>query len=60
MKRALALTLAAMFGLTLIGCHADIGPSESTSGDTHYKKETTYKRDGGTVTTEEKKTTSNY
>jgi len=53
MKRALSLALAAMFTLTLFGCHADVEPIDNTRGDSHYKKETTYNRDG-TVTTETK------
>ena len=52
MKRAISLALAAMFSLALFGCHASVEPIDK-SGDSHYKKETTYNRDG-TVTTETK------
>jgi hypothetical protein len=52
MKRAISLALAAMFSLTLFGCLASVEPIDK-SGDSSYKKETTYNRDG-TVTTETK------
>jgi hypothetical protein len=55
MKRAITLVLAAFFGLSLIGCHASI--DTDTDKDSHYKKTTTYDRNGN-VTTEEKKTTT--
>jgi hypothetical protein len=55
MKRALSLALAAVFTLTILGCHASVEPNDS--GDTHYKKQTTYNRDG-TVTTETKTETT--
>ena len=53
MKRALTLIFAGLFALTLVGCHADIEPNDST-GSSHYKKTTTYDNNGGTVTTETK------
>ena len=59
MKRALSLALTAMFALTIVGCHADIEPNDTTPAgtDSHYKKQTTYNRDG-TVTTETKTETN--
>ena len=57
MKRALSLALAAVFSLAIIGCHADIEPKDTSNADSHYKKQTTYNRDG-TVTTETKTETN--
>jgi hypothetical protein len=47
MKRALSLALAALFTVSIVGCHASV--DTEPAGDSHYKKTTTY--DGGTKTT---------
>jgi hypothetical protein len=57
MKRALSLALTAIFALTIVGCHASIEPNDTSDTDSHYKKTTTYNRDG-TVTTETKTETN--
>ena len=57
MKRLVSLALMAMFGLAMVGCHADIEPNDNPNADTHYKKTTTYNRDGS-VTTETKSSTN--
>ena len=58
MKRALTLALSALFGLSLIGCHASVDAGDPDA-DSHYKKTTTY--DNGTKTTKtETKVERNY
>ena len=48
MRKFITLAALAMFSLTMIGCHADIGPNDDTAPgtDTHYKKTTTYDNNG--------------
>ncbi len=58
MKRLLAIAMAGMLGLSLVGCHASAGIDPDSDHDTDtrtsYKKTTTYDRDGDTVRTEVK------
>jgi len=60
MKRALSLALTAMFALTIVGCHASIEPNDTSDGDTHYKKTTTYDNGTKTTKTETKVEKNNY
>lgn len=58
MKRAITATLLAVFGLSILGCHASIDSNDPN--DSHYKKTTTYNKDGTTETkTTETKTNTN-
>ena len=49
MKRTLTLAMTAVFAMSIIGCHASVEPVDTSTGDSHYKKTTTY--DNGTKTT---------
>jgi hypothetical protein len=52
MKRAVSLALAALFTMTILGCHASVDTDDAT--DSHYKKTTTYDNGSRTTKTETK------
>ena len=61
MKRTLTLAVLAMFGLAIVGCHAqaDVGSDTAANGSSHYeKKTTTYGGDTGTTSTKTETTTT--
>jgi hypothetical protein len=53
MKRTLTLAVLAMFGLAIVGCHAqaDVGSDTAANGSSHYEKKTTTYDNGGTTST---------
>ena len=49
MKSFISLVALALFSVAMVGCHASVDTDDTASGDSHYKKTTTY--DNGTKTT---------
>jgi hypothetical protein len=55
MKRVLTVALCAVFGVSILGCRAEVDTDDHDGRDTHYKKTTTVDRDGDrTVKTEKR------